>query len=75
MKHQSRMAWLFCSVYFITYLVRNSYSAVLVEIIADLEVSKQLASVAVTGSFFTYGFGQFISGKLGDRFQPGAGGG
>lgn len=70
MKQKTQIAWLFCSVYFITYLVRNSYSAVLVEIIADLEVSKQLASIAVTGSFFTYGLGQFISGRLGDRFQP-----
>lgn len=59
-----------CTVYFISYLIRHCYTAVLVEIISDLQTSKQLASVAVTGAFFTYGGGQFISGWLGDRVAP-----
>ncbi|MBQ8590333.1 MAG: MFS transporter [Firmicutes bacterium] len=70
MNRKSGGLWLFCAAYFITYLVRNSYSSVLVEIIRDLNVTKQTASIALTGSFFTYGLGQFISGRLGDRFQP-----
>lgn len=61
---------LFCAGYFVAYLIRHCYAATLVEIIADLHVTKSLASIAVTGAFITYGLGQFVSGYLGDRLPP-----
>lgn len=59
-----------CLVYFASYLTRNNYSAALAEIIADLSLSKELASLAVTGNFITYGAGQLLSGVLGDKVSP-----
>ena len=69
-KKQNWLRWLFALVYLTSYMGRNAYAAVLVEIIRDLQVSKSLASIAVTGAFFSYGLGQFVSGRLGDKFQP-----
>ncbi|MBQ8369553.1 MAG: MFS transporter [Clostridia bacterium] len=62
--------FLCCLVYFTSYLTRIDYAAVLVEIIADLEITKSTASIAVTGSFITYGLGQLVSGWLGDKISP-----
>lgn len=60
-----------CSiVYFTSYLTRYSYAAALTAIISDLSVSKQIASIAITGAFISYGIGQIISGILGDKFPP-----
>ena len=62
--------FLFTLTYMVSYITRINYAAVLAEIIADLGITKQLASIAVTGSFVTYGFGQIISGIIGDKFSP-----
>ncbi len=59
-----------CLVYFSGYLTRINYAAALAEIVNDLNISKQIASIAITGSFITYGLGQTISGLLGDAFKP-----
>lgn len=65
------MLTILCSaVYFAGYLTRVDYAAAISEIERDMGISRQLASVAVTGSFFTYGIGQIVSGQLGDRFDP-----
>lgn len=70
MKSTKRLAMLCCAVYFVSYITRINYAATLAEIITDLGITKQLASIAVTGSFATYGFGQIISGIIGDKFKP-----
>ena len=63
-------SFLCCLVYFTSYLTRINYAAILVEIIDDFSVSKEIGSIAVTGSFITYGLGQLFSGYLGDRIPP-----
>lgn len=70
MKTNKKLAALCCAVYFISYITRINYAASLAEIIADLQITKQLASLAVTGSFITYGVGQILSGVIGDKFKP-----
>lgn len=65
-----RLTALCCLIYFASYLTRLDYGAALTEIILDLQVSKETAILAVTGSFITYGVGQLFSGALGDRFSP-----
>lgn len=60
-----------CLVYFMSYLTRMNYAASLAEIQEDLAISKNLASLPVTGSFFSYGAGQLLCGFLGDRWPPG----
>lgn len=60
-----------CAIsYFVSYLTRINYSAVLVEMVADTGFAKTALSVALTGNFIAYGIGQILSGIIGDKFQP-----
>ncbi|AZN38979.1 MFS transporter [Paenibacillus albus] len=59
-----------CLVYGTSYLTRYNFMAAVSAIADSLEVSHQLAGLAVIGSFIAYGIGQPIFGVLGDRFQP-----
>ena len=61
---------LFSGVYFVSYLTRINYAAVISAIIADEKISASYAAVAVTGAFVTYGAGQLVSGWLSDRLKP-----
>ena len=58
------------AVYMVSYITRINYSAVVVEIVASGAFSAQQASLPLTALFITYGFGQLVSGYLGDRFPP-----
>lgn len=64
------LEFLCCLVYFTSYITRTNYGAVMSELIPALNLTKSLASMAVTGSFITYGLGQLLCGWLGDRIQP-----
>lgn len=64
------LIWLCSLVYFVSYLTRINYAAALSEIITKLHVSNAVASLAVTGSFITYGLGQTFCGFLGDTISP-----
>ncbi len=61
---------LFTITYMIGYINRVNYGAIITEMVAATGTSKSLLSVALTGSFFTYGIGQAISGICGDRLSP-----
>ena len=50
--------------------MRLDYSATMVAIVADLKITKTLASYAVTGSFITYGIGQVFCGIIADKISP-----
>lgn len=64
-----RLAGLCTVIYFVSYLTRHNYAAVLAEIIASGIASDSAAAVTTVG-FITYGCGQLISGFLGDRILP-----
>lgn len=64
------IVYLFAVTYFISYITRINYGAVLVEMVSATGFSKTSLSVALTGSFVTYGIGQILSGFFGDKFQP-----
>ena len=64
------LAWLMMITYTVSYITRINYGAVLVEMVETTGFSKTELSMAVTGSFITYGVGQIITGFLGDRFSP-----
>ena len=75
MKLQSRkkinqLALLFALTYMASYLTRINYGAIISEMENATAFSRDELSMAVTGSFITYGVGQIISGILGDRFSP-----
>ena len=57
-------------VYMISYVTRSNYSAVISEMVTSTGLAKSALSIALTGSFITYGAGQLISGWFGDRVQP-----
>lgn len=70
-KRQARRIIFLCSlVYMISYITRSNYSAVISEMVTSTGLSKSALSVALTGSFITYGAGQLVSGWFGDKLQP-----
>lgn len=70
MSKAKKLTALCCLLYFTSYITRLNYAASLSEIIQAMDITKSMASLAVTGSFITYGLGQLISGPLGDRISP-----
>ena len=64
------VVYLFAVTYLVSYVTRINYGAVLVEMVNATGFSKTALSVALTGSFITYGIGQIISGFFGDKAQP-----
>lgn len=70
---KARRYWtlLFTAVYTASYITRINYGAVILEMARDTGWTNGVLSAALTGSFVTYGIGQLVSGRLGDRFQPG----
>lgn len=65
-----RNSLLLAAAYFVSYLTRINFGAVIYEMVQDTGFEKAALSAAVTGAFITYGAGQLISGWLGDRMQP-----
>ena len=58
------------AVYFASYCTRINYGAAIIAVAADLGIAKNIAGIASTGLFITYGTGQLVSGILGDRMPP-----
>ncbi len=69
-KEITALAFLFMIAYMVSYITRINYGAVIAEVEKSTNLSRSLLSMAVTGSFVTYGVGQIISGVLGDVFSP-----
>lgn len=69
-KQVARITLLCAFLYFVSYVTRNNYSAIISEIVTSTGLTKSALSMALTGSFITYGFSQIISGYLGDKIQP-----
>lgn len=57
------------AVYFVSYITRINYNAVLVEISTEESIPRSLLALPLTASFITYGLGQVVSGWLGDRLD------
>ena len=66
----NRLALLFTFTYMISYITRINYGAVISEMERDTGLARDLLSLALTGSFVTYGVGQIVSGILGDHVSP-----
>jgi OPA family glycerol-3-phosphate transporter-like MFS transporter len=69
-KRETTLISLCCIVYFVSYITRTNYTASILEIASFMHITLSLAGIAVSGSFITYGFGQLVSGFLGDRINP-----
>ncbi|MBE7065233.1 MAG: MFS transporter [Ruminococcaceae bacterium] len=56
--------------YFVSYITRINYGAIISEMVEDTGFSETMLSMALTGNFIAYGLGQIVSGFLGDKFSP-----
>lgn len=68
-KEINSLAALLTVTYMVSYITRINYGAVISEMVSSTGISKSMLSMALTGSFVTYGAGQLVSGALGDRFS------
>lgn len=69
-KNVTRITYLFMLTYMVSYITRINYGAIISEMVEATSMSKSALSLALTGSFATYGAGQIISGICGDKFHP-----
>lgn len=69
-KKIGELVLLFTFLYFTSYITRINYGAVISEMEKTTEMTRTMLSMALTGSFITYGAGQIVSGICGDRFSP-----
>lgn len=70
MNNYKKYAYLFMFLYLVSYITRINYGGIISEMVISTGISKPLLSMALTGSFITYGAGQVISGFCGDRIAP-----
>jgi len=61
---------LLATTYFVSYVTRLNYSAMMVEIISVTGFTKADAALPLTGMAVAYGLGQLLSGYAGDKIQP-----
>ena len=66
----NKLILLFACTYMVSYLTRINYGTIISAMVNQTGFTKDSLSMALTGSFITYGAGQIISGILGDRFSP-----
>lgn len=69
-KEVSALALLFAFTYMVSYMTRTNFGAIISEMENATRIPRELLSVALTGSFVTYGIGQIVSGIIGDRVSP-----
>lgn len=72
-KHQlspAALVSLFTTTYFVSYITRINFAAVISEVVNSTDFTKTALSLAITGISVTYGIGQVISGICGDRISP-----
>ena len=61
---------LFTLTYMVSYITRINFGAIVSEIEQSTGFLRSALSMALTGSFITYGTGQIVSGVLGDKVSP-----
>lgn len=69
-KKDTTLVFLCATIYFVSYITRINYAAVLVEYVKSTGFTTEQASLALTGLAIFYGAGQLISGFMGDIFKP-----
>ena len=69
-KNATAITLLFAVTYMTSHITRINYGAIISEMESATGFTKSQLSMALTGSFITYGAGQIISGICGDKFSP-----
>jgi len=69
-KGMKKIYYLFALAYMVSYITRNSFGTVILEITNGTGMAESELALALTGAFLAYGIGQLVSGYLGDLMQP-----
>ena len=65
-----KLAWLFAFVYFASYVTRINFGAVIQEVVTYTGFEKSELSVILVCMSVSYGVGQIINGRIGDKIKP-----
>lgn len=65
-----KLAWLLTLLYFTSYVTRINFAAIIQEIITQTGHEKTSLSIILVVLSITYGVGQIINGRLGDKINP-----
>ena len=66
----SSLSWLLSFIYFVSYVTRINFSAIVGEVVQVTGFEKSDISIVLVCLSATYGLGQVINGFLGDRIDP-----
>ena len=70
-KYSGRAIVALCTIaYFASYFSRKTFSVVMVNMLSDGVIDRDVAGIVGTALFVFYGAGQLVSGYLGDRISP-----
>ena len=64
------LAWLLTLIYFTSYVTRKNFAAIIQQVITDTGFAKDTLSVILVCMTVSYGVGQIVNGRLGDKFRP-----
>ena len=64
------LAWLLTLVYFSSYITRKNFATILQQVITETGLAKDTLSIVLVCMTVTYGLGQIVNGRLGDKFKP-----
>lgn len=64
------LAWILTLVYFASYITRKNFATILQQVITETGIAKDILSVVLVCMTVTYGVGQIVNGRLGDKFKP-----
>ncbi len=65
-----KLALLLSFLYFTSYVTRVNFAAVIQEVITDTGFAKSTLSAVLVCLSVSYGIGQIINGRIGDRIKP-----
>ncbi len=70
-RYSKRGIVIMCTIaYFASYFSRKTFAVVMVDMLENNAIGREVAGVVGTALFVFYGLGQLISGYLGDRISP-----
>lgn len=64
------LAWILTLVYFASYVTRINLAAIIQEIVTDTGYEKTALSIILVVLSITYGTGQIVNGRIGDKIKP-----
>ncbi len=65
-----KLSWLFATIYFASYVTRINFAAVVSEVVRDTGFAKSTLSTILVCMSISYGVGQIINGRIGDKIKP-----